>query len=107
MSEEEEMYNSINRHFEHYTPGRKSFVDNSLSERLMSNDKIWYTLVTQNITEDRISIIAFPDMLNITFSDDKEYEYYLHTPYLIESENISYTYRNGILDIECTIVKED
>ena len=84
-----------------------SIIDYRLSERLVFDDYITYTLVLKGVSKDDIDVKPHSDriILNVYKGVDTK-EFNMPLPFEIKPDEIKVTYINGVLDIEAPMTPE-
>ena len=85
------------------------YIDYKLSERIISDDNIYFTIVTKDLNTNEIDVQAFNDHIDIhIYKGTEDNGMNLEVPYQIIPDNtkVSFKSSTGILDIITYIDKD-
>ena len=105
---EDDIFRLMDRIFgdTHHSPS-SDFINYRESERIITDDCIYYTLVLKDIMKDEIDVKSYKDNIIILFSKGPTTEEYkIDLPYSINPKTVKVKYNNGLLDITAYISEE-
>ena len=100
ISDFDDIFDRMNRLFGGYSD-TDGFIDNQESERIVDEDKIYYTFsIREEVNKDQIEVVPYIDRLEIFFkTEEAEAKYVAKTPYPIIPDKTEVKFNNNILDI--------
>jgi len=101
MFEEDDIFKLMNGFFGNRSD-TSEYIDYKKSERIISDDNIYFTIQTKDISKNEIDVEAFPDHLDIhIFKGTDDNGMNLEVPYQIlpDKTKVSFKSNTGVLDI--------
>ena len=94
----DDMFGNTKRQLHHQHTSK--YIDTRASERIIDNDKVYYTFTVKELNKEEISLDSYEDRLELIISKGLHNDtHVIRTPYIIFPKKTIAKYNNGLLDV--------